>query len=190
MLDNSNNDGLICVICQCEHIDQTIEHIVPRALGNLHYILSKGKVCRRCNNRFSKFERRVLNTTLFFDERKRIGVTKAKSRDQINEANDRDYAFFLCKIFYESITYSKPGSVTNQKFEKIRSFLNNERDLKVQVYQNQGLNNAQKIPRWLDHFRLKNNHIELNYLSQEEVLWFHFRFAKINLVARIGPLLN
>lgn len=175
-----------CIICKRDHLDETVEHIVPRSLGNIHYVLPKGKVCKLCNNRFAKFEHRILNATIFFNERVKLGVTQAKSRDLIKEPDIRDFKIFLLKIFYESIVHSRPKLLRDDRFEGIRKYLNHESNLDIEIYHDQALKECDSIPKWMNRFRLKNNQIELCYSVRQELLWFHFRYAKINLVARVG----
>jgi len=50
-----------CIICGNQVQENSIEHIVPESMGNKHYTLELGSICRTCNNSFSSFEQRALS---------------------------------------------------------------------------------------------------------------------------------
>lgn len=69
-----------CIFCGSnEHLD-SIEHIVNESLVNYHYTLDKGDICNICNNKFSKFESKVLSKTIIGLERARLGIVTKKGK--------------------------------------------------------------------------------------------------------------
>lgn len=176
-----------CIFCHRDHHDQTVEHIVPRSLGNLHYILPKGKVCGQCNNRFAKYEQRVLNSHHFHEERKRLGLLKEKNEVIPHELNAEQLQPFLLKMGYEAIYRSR--SKLWRRFD-LRPVADMLVDGKILSYlDDQDLSNvseSKSIPRWLNTFRLGNNHIKLLYsTTADDRLFVHFHFGKIRTKCRM-----
>lgn len=70
---------MICIFCQKEKPSST-EHIVPESMGNTDYIFASedGCVCPDCNNKFSKFEDKVLSQTFIGAERTRLAAKTKK----------------------------------------------------------------------------------------------------------------
>lgn len=69
-----------CIFCGANEGLNTIEHIVNESLVNYHYTLKKGDICLNCNNKFSKFESKVLSKTIIGLERTRLGVVTKKGK--------------------------------------------------------------------------------------------------------------
>lgn len=64
----------ICIFCGGSGPFSSREHIVPHSLGNDIIVLPKGWVCDSCNHTCSKFESRVLYSSILGLERCRMGV--------------------------------------------------------------------------------------------------------------------
>lgn len=69
-----------CIFCDNSENLKNIEHIVPESLGNKKYVLDSAKICRTCNNRFSKFEDKAMSKTMIGFERARLGVFTKKDK--------------------------------------------------------------------------------------------------------------
>lgn len=69
-----------CIICDCKNEAKSIEHIVPESLGNRFYVMKRGALCDKCNNRFSKFEQKALGQTILSFERARMGVPTKRNK--------------------------------------------------------------------------------------------------------------
>lgn len=69
-----------CIICDADGPFGSDEHIVPHSLGNDLLVLERGWVCDCCNNTFSKFESRVLYSSILGAERCRMGVITKRRR--------------------------------------------------------------------------------------------------------------
>jgi len=69
-----------CIFCNKPVTENSIEHIVPESLGNQHYILEIGSICRKCNNSFSDFEEKALTKTMLGFERSRMGIQTKKGK--------------------------------------------------------------------------------------------------------------
>lgn len=70
----------ICIFCESHGPFSSEEHIVPHSLGNDLVVLAKGWVCDACNHTCSKFESRVLYSSILGAERCRMGVKTKKGR--------------------------------------------------------------------------------------------------------------
>lgn len=178
----------ICIFCQREHTDTTIEHIIPRSLGNIHYILPKGKVCSQCNHRFSKYENRVLSSEAFLRERSKLNLIKSNSEITAFKATRFDYQVFLSKIAYESIHKSKPFLMKDFDFSSIKKFCVEGRI--PDFFEDKNLQEIAKeksIPKLINAFRLQNSKIWLNYIiTDDQRLFVRFQFSKLQLMYRIA----
>ena len=112
-----------CLFCQSEHNSESVEHIVPRKLGNIHYILPKGVVCARCNNKFGLIEQRVLSSTPILEERARLGLLKALNPKISNELDQADWKAFLVKMAVESLYQSSRRIWERYDFSDLRESL-------------------------------------------------------------------
>ena len=112
-----------CIFCQNIHDDETVEHIIPRSLGNIHYILPKGDVCGRCNNRFAKYEHRVLNSDVFLNERKRLNLLRPNNQVIPHKLEAEALHPFLLKMGYEAIYRSRKKIWKSFDFEVVRQML-------------------------------------------------------------------
>ncbi len=178
----------ICIICEREHSDTTIEHIIPRSLGNIHYILPKGKVCSQCNHRFSKYENRVLSSKTFLRERSKLKLIKPTTQILSYKASRFDYQFFVSKIAYEAIYKSQSDLMENFDLSLIKKFI---LEGKVpEFFEDKNLREIAKIksiPRWLNAFRLKNSKIWLYYIiTNDRRLFVRFQFSNLQLMYRIA----
>ena len=61
-----------CIVCDKYNEAISVEHIVSESFGNKDYIIEKGAICDSCNRRFSKFEAKAMNNTVFIMERARF----------------------------------------------------------------------------------------------------------------------
>lgn len=176
-----------CIFCHKDHKDETVEHIVPRSLGNLHYILPKGHVCGRCNNRFAKYEQRVLNSEIFWKERKRLGLLKP-SNDVIPHKLEANALHpFLLKMGYEAIYRSRKKLWSLYDMQVIRDMLVDGK--KSPFLEDQNLDNvieSKSIPRWLNTFRLGRNGMKLLFSrTADGRLFVHFHFGVIKAKVRM-----
>ena len=176
-----------CIICGSESNQSSIEHIVPRTLGNIHYILPKGIVCQKCNNKFSRFESKVLSSTIFVQERKKRGLLS--SQYQIIETNvdPFDWQRFVIKIGYEALYISKNKTWKSLPHKPIkRALLYSEKAgfLAEKIQKNQFY--WKNIPVWLDYWRLRINGCRImvgkNDFNQLGII---FHYSSIRLMARI-----
>lgn len=69
-----------CIICGEDPTDGPVEHIIPESMGNVHYVLEEGILCKNCNNKFSKFEGKAQSETVLGMERARLGVSTKRGR--------------------------------------------------------------------------------------------------------------
>lgn len=67
-----------CIFCLKENEAKSIEHIVSESLGNTMYLMQRGAVCDTCNNKFAKFEREALSSTIFLMQRARMDIPNKK----------------------------------------------------------------------------------------------------------------
>jgi hypothetical protein len=79
---------MACIICGVEEPGAPIEHIVSESLGNTHYVLKKGDLCKRHNNMFSEFEGKALTKTILGMERARMGYKTKKGKPAISKTGD------------------------------------------------------------------------------------------------------
>ena len=176
-----------CIFCHREHTDETVEHIIPRTLGNIHYILPKGDVCGRCNNRFAKYEQKVLNSDVFIEERRRLNLLKPTNEVIPHKLDAQALHPFLLKMGYEAIYRSRKSLWKTFDFEVARSMLV---DGKISpLLEDQGLSNviqSKSIPRWLNTFRLGRNHMQLLFSrTADDRLFVHFQFGVIKAKVRM-----
>lgn len=176
-----------CIFCQQLHEDETVEHIIPRTLGNIHYILPKGDVCGKCNNRFAKYEHRVLNSDIFLQERKRLRLLKPNNQVIPHPLEAEALHPFLLKMGYEAIYRSRKKLWKGFDFEVVRQMLVNGKP--SPLLHDKDLNNvvqSKSIPRWLNTFRLGRNHMRLLYSrTEDDRLFVHFQFGAIKAKVRM-----
>lgn len=79
---------MVCIFCNQENSAKSIEHIVSESFGNKHYVMQRGKVCDRCNSRFSKFEALALTNSVFIMERARLGIVTKKGKNAKGQVDD------------------------------------------------------------------------------------------------------
>lgn len=171
-----------CIICLRVHDQTTIEHIVPRSLGNIHYILRKGKVCRSCNNRFSRFESAVLTSASWLKLRQDYGVAKTELTPHRAEPDHMDLRRFLMKVCYESIYQSKPKLLKRYDFEPIREELVSGKEANCDLISDKSLKESKNIPSLIDRWRLGSNHISLRYKDLDNELYFMFSYGQLSNV--------
>ena len=70
-----------CIFCDIENDAKSIEHIVSESFGNKSYVMEKGRVCDKCNQKFSKFEGNALANSVFAMERARFGIITKKGKN-------------------------------------------------------------------------------------------------------------
>ena len=90
-----------CIFCGQPVVELSNEHIVPESLGNTHYILQQGCICRKCNNSFSDFEEKALSKTMLGFERSRLGIVTKKGKAA--QAQSHNIKFVGDKKFRKNI---------------------------------------------------------------------------------------
>ena len=174
----------ICLFCKSIHEDESVEHIVPRRLGNVHYILSKGVVCAKCNNKFGLIEQRILSSKLFLEERIRLGLLDENHPEKGGKLEDRDLVNFLLKMAYESLYKSRRDIWIKCDFTKLLEHLMHGKKVSLFYEKPSRQNlNFKPVPKWIDRFRLANNFIRLEYAESGTHLYFQFQFG--NLVSAV-----
>lgn len=178
----------ICIFCQRDHTDTTIEHIIPRSLGNIHYILPKGKVCSKCNHRFSKYENQVLSSPAFMEERRRLKILNASNQQIGPPMKLASKNNFLLKMAYEAIYKSRPKLLDQYDLEPVREHLVSGKVLSFLDDQKLGPIQTQKsIPKWLQAFRLKNGKMKLEYLETvDQRLFVQFQLGRLTMRTRLA----
>ncbi len=174
----------------CMKDDQiaSVEHIVPRALGNIHYILPKGVVCQRCNNRLSRSEHLVMNSHDWLQERRKFGLISDKSTSTPHQLEDHHLIRMLVMIFYEAMYHSKRQGWDDIDHEQLRRYLTEGKQLDAVVYPDKTISGAKHIPGWWDRYRLKRNRISLKYRLDGPSYWFEFSFGTLHYVLKISVL--
>lgn len=71
---------MTCIFCHTEINKQSIEHIVPEALGNKFYLLFN-EICSNCNNNFSSFEKSAVTSGMLLIERANSGIKTKKGKN-------------------------------------------------------------------------------------------------------------
>ncbi|NNF34766.1 MAG: hypothetical protein HKN68_11680 [Saprospiraceae bacterium] len=174
-----------CIICNQVHYNETVEHIIPGSLGNEYYVMPKGEVCYQCNNRFARVENKVVSSHVFMDERKKYGLVKNPDL-QGNTVLDKDLYFLMVKMGYEGMYRSRKKIWDKFRWDEVRQYLIKrnpydslkDRSLPANVQ-------FKSIPGWLDRFRLRNNHLTLEYAEVDERLYIRFQFGKIRTWVRM-----
>ncbi|WP_114793119.1 HNH endonuclease [Niabella yanshanensis] len=71
-----------CIFCKGPSDDSvSVEHIIPKSLGNTQFILEKGWVCDKCNNYFAiKIEQPLLQMPFFMQYRHDLNVKSKKGK--------------------------------------------------------------------------------------------------------------
>src|SRR5437868_4673361 len=77
-----------CIICDSPEAN-SIEHIVPEALGNKRYLLEDG-ICKVCNNKFSKFENDAVSSGFLFVQRSNHAIPTKKGKNAKGRVNGVD----------------------------------------------------------------------------------------------------
>jgi len=177
-----------CIFCREEHSNESVEHIVPRSLGNLHYILGKGLVCAGCNNRFGLFEQSVLSSTLFLAERKSRRLLRSGHEEHKGHQLDTaKLKRFLLKMAYESLYISRPKVFAQFDKEPVRQcLLHGTGDDRFHPIAAEVNLVFKSIPSWIERFRLKNNGLKLEFAIHDDQLYFRFTFGRIVAGLRIA----
>lgn len=168
-----------CIVCYQEHKSETVEHIVPRALGNIHYVLKKGVVCSNCNNRFAKYEHVVLNCPTWLERRKKLRLVRNRDLNPGRSPSIDEMAFFLMKMLYEGMYQSRQKVFIMLDFEPIRHVLMSNQKIPFRLIKDKRLAQIISIPSWMDRWRLSQNHINMAYHYHDGNIWFQFRFSDI-----------
>jgi len=177
-----------CIICLQDDQAPSVEHIVPRALGNIHYILPKGVVCQRCNNRFSQSEQLVMNSERWLEERSKYGLISEKSTATPHQLDEHHLIRILVIIFFEAMYHSRRPYWERLDHGRLRRYLTEGNDLNTTVYMDKSISNAKPIPRSWDRWRLRRNHLSLLYRLDTGVSWFGFSFGDLHYVLKIQEL--
>jgi hypothetical protein len=176
-----------CIFCSATNNDETVEHIVPRSLGNLHYILPKGKVCFRCNNKFARYESKVLSSYIFLEERQKFGLLSVNFNSTGHSLPADAMRKFLLKMGYESLYRSKNKIWQGIDFQSLLNFLNKGTDhiIFTEKFSSDPLR-FKSIPGWIERFRLRNNHLMLEYAHNHNRIYFRFQFGSIRSQIRLS----
>ena len=172
-----------CIICLEKGNEATVEHIVPKALGNVHYVLPKGKICLICNQRFARYEHQVLNSSLWIKERfkYRNGAVQASK-----EPGAMVVARFLLKIFYESLYHSRFSDFQNIDLSLIRLELIGRPVLDYKLHFERGINTGIHIPGWIDRWRLGKRGLSLRYFYSHPRLYFELVYKDLFSVIELS----
>jgi hypothetical protein len=134
-----------------------------------------------CNNKFAKYENKVLSSTLFLEERKQLGLLRPTHNLAGSILSDTALRKFLLKIGYESLYHSKQQIWRQLDFAPLLAYLMH--GFESDVFNSKPTSDFGKkyrpIPGWWDRFRLRNNQIQLDYRLTSNKLFFKFRFGKI-----------
>jgi len=178
-----------CIICLRDHSDTTVEHIIPRSLGNIHYVLPKGKLCSICNNRFAKYEQAVLNSPGWLDHRIALGLTKHTSVGHYTMPKEYELHRFLLKVMYEAMYHSRHKIFEEIDFTGVRLALSEGREVAVTVTPGKMIRDGQNIPGMWDAWRLNRNHLALQYLIHEDAIFWEFRFCDLTYVMSLSHVI-
>lgn len=173
-----------CIICHQEHLNETVEHIVPQSLGNVHYILRKGIICARCNQRFSRYENRVVSSESFMPERVNRGLISPQTRP--TELQDADVLFVLLKIMYEALYQSRREVFKRLDHESILDTLYKGQKYSFPLIKNKLINKSKSIPGLMDRWRLKGIGVSLRYLINSDTLSVEWRYGKLSFITYIN----
>jgi len=188
MLTANTQDMSTCIICQKEGQIPSVEHIVPRAMGNIHYILPKGIVCQRCNNRFSRSEHLVMNSERWLAERRKYGLISDKSTATPHQLEEHHLVKVLVIIFFEAMYHSRRSEWEKMQLEHLRGYLAEGKELDTIVYPDKSISQAKQIPRWWDRWRLRRNHISLLYRLDSSDIWFGLSYGDLHYALKINEL--
>ena len=174
-----------CIICDRNHQNETVEHIIPKSLGNEYYVMPKGMVCYECNNRFAKIENRVVSSKVFIKERRKYGLM-SKVNKEIKALENQDLIYFMAKIGMESMYRSKLKIWHQLDWKHVKDFLIERKP--SPVFNDRKLPESiqfSSIPGWINWFRLRNNHLSLEYATAEKRLYIRFQFGQIKTWLRL-----
>ena len=175
-----------CIFCQSSDHFETVEHIIPRSLGNLHYILPKGTVCSNCNNKFAHFENRVVSSAMFLEERRRHKLLRPRNQLKGHILEEHDLKKFLSKMAFESLYKSQRRIWGSFDFTNLIDYLLHGRDCDgILVYKQSWITEFKPIPQWMDRFRLRNNRLYLEMANDDEILYFRFQFGQLRSTLQI-----
>jgi hypothetical protein len=183
----AENNSSTCIFCKRDTGRLSVEHIVPRSLGNLHYVLPKGAVCQKCNNRFGRIESHVVTSTLFLEERRRLGLIRKRSEVEGQLLSEAELIKFLMKMAYESIYKSRRKIWNRTNFAPIVDYLLHGKA--NALFFEKPIDDFERfkpIPGWIERFRLRNNQIHLEYKKVNEQLYFRFQFGRLERVIRVA----
>lgn len=174
-----------CIFCGEINREESVEHIIPRTLGNIHYILGKGEVCRRCNNKLGLEEQKVLSSDLFLQERKKYGLIQKRMEAMNDYPPSQSMQVFLLKMGYESLYKSKRKVWKDQDFTQLLDMINRGKNNELFLEKPVIDDRWKPIPGWMDRLRLRNSHLSLDYLIDDKRLYFRFQFGTIRSEIRL-----
>ena len=177
--------GETCIFCFTDDGDETVEHIIPQSLGNVHYILSKGKVCYRCNNGFARFENKVVSSNTFWKERIRLRMVDPDADFIPYTLQNEDLRKFVLKMGYEGLYMSRKKVWSKYDFEIVRAYLIEGRPCEVFLSKPPQNVRYRPVPGWIERFRLRNNHLSLEYAEEKGRLFLRFQFGRIRTDIRM-----
>ncbi len=170
-----------CIICNQAGREPSIEHIIPQSIGNVHYILHKGIVCKHCNNKIARIESAVLNNRYFLEKRKPHLLETLPDRPLPLETQQR----FLLKMAYEALYKSRNKVWSSLDHDRCRSFILHGGTWPLINRETTALN-FKSIPRWWNAYVLKRNKIFLGYqVSIQQEISVQFRYYGLQMTMRI-----
>lgn len=173
-----------CIFCDQNHTDTTVEHIVPSSLGNVHYILPKGTVCSKCNNRFSKYENKVLSSRQVLSQR-----YPKKDHSDAPDLKRSALVPFLLKIGFESLFKSRYAIWKQPDFVLLKHKLVYGSTDEWNLYR--GVTRRSKllpVPGFIDRIRLSASGIRLDFSYDAAAQSLLFVFMYRRMVAAIDLL--
>ncbi len=159
-----------CIFCNSAITPPSIEHIIPASLGNVHYVLARGSVCRQCNQKFGKFENAVLSSREFQKYRNQ------QLEDKVHDLRRSDLTRFLLKMGYESLYHSKRRIWSKYDFTFLKETLVIGKNHNWEILWAPNHHQYKPIPGWLDRLRLSTIRIDLRYKTSVDTGQLHFLF--------------
>ena len=153
-------------------------------------LLQKGLICRNCNNRFSRFESRVITSKEFYSEQVRLGMLQSNSNSSRFALKNKDALRLALKIGYEALYKSRKAIWKKLPHQIIRNFLLRGESLNDFIMEKSHDDfTFISIPGWLDRWRLKMNHTEIHYgRVNEGGSCIKFRYGRILITVKVPEI--
>lgn len=175
-----------CIFCLGIQGFETVEHIIPQSLGNMHYILPRGTICHSCNNRFARFENKVVSSHIFLEERERLGLIRATGDIESDPLRNEDMVKLLLKMGFEGLYASRRTVWERYEWKEIREhlMLGKNWDIFHETDRCHG-KEFSSIPGIIDRFRLRSNSLSLDYKLCHEAVYIRFQFGRLRSQIRM-----